>query len=405
MSHATPLARLTADPEEFRERWPAKPQVHRGDPAWARSLLTSEAIDTLIAEYGLDASRITMADGDLIPARHYSAGDAIDPIGLGERLRDGATLLLQSLHTLHPPLVGLCRETVAELGHPVQANAYLTPPRSNGFAHHWDGHSSFLIQTEGSKNWQIFEPIVEDPMTPGSIRSGQLSADFADREPLLEIELHIGDVLWLPRGWIHNGVTADEWSLHVTIGIKQFTSQGLLASLLRAASEEPALRAALPPGTGLDETVLRQAMTQSRRALINWLEGLSDGRLAALVTPGVQRTLGGPARRPVTSVLAGPTLKTVRVVPYAILSVAGSGRLRFGDADVDVLPEVLEEYDRAHRGDGVLDCRRLTERIGAEAAKEAVELLLTYGAVVPIKTCSERDKHMSDDQDNGYLTT
>jgi lysine-specific demethylase/histidyl-hydroxylase NO66 len=383
MSHATPLTRLTAAPEEFRACWPAKPQVHRGDPAWARSLLTSGAIDTLIAEHGLGASRITMADGDLISARHYSAGDAIDPIGLGERLRHGGTLLLQSLHTLHPPLVGFCREVVAELGHPVQANAYLTPPRSNGFAHHWDGHSSFLIQTEGSKHWQIFEPVLEDPITPGSIRSGQLPPDFADHEPLLDVELHAGDVLWLPRGWIHNGVTAGSRSLHVTIGIKQFTFHGLLAPLLRAASEEPSLRPSLPPRAGLDDTVLRQAMTQSRRALINWLEGLSDERLAALVTPGMQRALGGPARRPVTSALAGQTLKTVRVVPHAVLSVAGSRCLRFGDAEADVLPEVFEEYDRARRGDGILDCRRLTERVGAEAAKEAVELLLTYGAVIP----------------------
>jgi hypothetical protein len=386
MSHASPLARLTADPEGFRECWPAKPQVYRADAAWARSLLTSSAIDTLIAEQGLGASRIMMADGAPLPARHYSTGDAIDAIGLGERLRDGGTLLLQGLHTLHAPLVGLCREIVVELGHPVQANAYLTPPRSNGFAHHWDGHSSFLIQTEGSKNWQIFEPVVEDPMTPGSIRSGQLPADFAGHEPLLDVELNAGDVLWLPRGWIHNGVTTDEWSLHVTIGIKQFTPYVLLAPLVQAAVEEPALRAALPPGAGFDETALRLAMSRARRSLVDWLEGLSDERMTALATPGMHRALGGPARRPVTAALAGRSPETVRVVPDAVLPVTGTGCLRFGDAEVDVLPEVFEEYDRARRGDGVLDCRRLAERVGAEAAGAAVELLLTYGAVVPAQT-------------------
>jgi hypothetical protein len=74
------------------------------------------------------------------------------------------------------------------------------------------------------------------------------------------------------------------------------------------------------------------------------------------------------------------------VVPHALLSVTGSGCLRFGDAEVEVLPEVVEEYDRARRDDGVLDCRRLAERVGAEAAGAAVELLLTYGAVVPSET-------------------
>jgi bifunctional lysine-specific demethylase and histidyl-hydroxylase NO66 len=268
----------------------------------------------------------------------------------------------------------------------VQANAYLTPPRSNGFAHHWDGHSSFLIQTEGSKNWQIFEPVVEDPMTPGSIRSGQLPADFAGHEPFLDVELNAGDVLWLPRGWIHNGVTTDEWSLHVTIGIKQFTPYGLLAPLVQAAVEEPALRAALPPGAGFDETALRLAMSRARRSLVDWLEGLSDERMTALATPGLHRALGGPARRPVIAALAGRSPETVRVVPDAVLPVTGTGCLRFGDAEVDVLPEVFEEYDRARRGDGVLDCRRLAERVGAEAAGAAVELLLRYGAVIPVQT-------------------
>jgi Cupin superfamily protein len=275
---------------------------------------------------------------------------------------------------------------VVELGHPVQANAYLTPPRSNGFVHHWDGHSSFLIQTEGSKNWQIFEPVVEDPMTPGSIRSGQLPADFADHEPFLDVELNAGDVLWLPRGWIHNGVTTDDWSLHVTIGIKQFTAYGLLAPLVQAAVEEPALRAALPPRAGLDETALRLAMSRARRSLVDWLEGLSDERMAALATPGVRRALGGPARRPITAALAGRSPETVRVVPYAVLPVTGTGCLRFGDAEVEVLPEVFEEYARARQGDGVLDCRRLAGRIGAEAAGAAVELLLRYGAVIPAQT-------------------
>lgn len=74
------------------------------------------------------------------------------------------------------------------------------------------------------------------------------------------------------------------------------------------------------------------------------------------------------------------------MVPYAVLPVTGSGCLRFGDTEVDVLPEVFGEYGPARRGEGVLDCRRLAERVGAEAAGAAVELLLRYGAVIPTAT-------------------
>ena len=46
----------------------------------------------------------------------------------------GATVVLQGLHRYWPPLTELVRELELALGHPCQANAYLTPPGSQGFA-------------------------------------------------------------------------------------------------------------------------------------------------------------------------------------------------------------------------------------------------------------------------------
>ncbi|MEU6036080.1 cupin domain-containing protein [Actinomadura sp. NPDC047616] len=397
-----PLARLTGRAADFRRSWPGRPAVHRSDAAWARSLLSFDAVDAvdaLVAERALAPSRVAMSAGGFVDARSYTLAGAIDPVGLGDRLREGSTLLIQGLDEEHAPLIAFCRALTAEIGHPVQANAYLTPPRSRGFAHHWDGHSGFLIQTEGAKTWQIFEPAVPDPMTPGSVRTGELPADFGARTPFLEVELRAGDVLWLPRGWIHNGVTAGEWSLHVTVGVRQFTPHWLLGPLLRAASEEPALREALPPRVALDDLALRAAVARSRGALVEWLKAQSDERLAELVAPVLHGTLGGPARRPVRTAMAamrggadGGRPEAVELVPHAVLSVRESGDrvvLRLGDADVELDRVAFGEVELARKGDGRMTLRHLAGRIGPRAAGEVFDRLLRYGVAVPADPPSE----------------
>jgi lysine-specific demethylase/histidyl-hydroxylase NO66 len=55
-------------------------------------------------------------------------------------IHSGATLILQGVHRYHPPLARLCRMLELELGHPCQANAYITPPEAQGLPVHQDPH-------------------------------------------------------------------------------------------------------------------------------------------------------------------------------------------------------------------------------------------------------------------------
>ncbi len=79
-------------------------------------------------------------------------------------LADGATLVLQGLHRTWPPLVGFGSQLADELGHPVQINAYITPPQNRGFAPHYDVHDVFVLQVSGRKRWRLHEPIVRHPL-------------------------------------------------------------------------------------------------------------------------------------------------------------------------------------------------------------------------------------------------
>ncbi|KPC69204.1 hypothetical protein ADL27_54620, partial [Streptomyces sp. NRRL F-6602] len=72
---------------------------------------------------------------------------------------DGATLVLQALHRTWQPVAEFCAGLGTELGHPVQANAYVTPPQNRGFDDHYDVHDVFVLQIEGTKRWLVHRPV------------------------------------------------------------------------------------------------------------------------------------------------------------------------------------------------------------------------------------------------------
>ncbi|KAH8065383.1 histone demethylase [Aureococcus anophagefferens] len=114
----------------------------------------------------------------------------------------------------------LCRCLEDEFGSTVGANSYLTPGgAAQGFAAHWDDVDVFVLQTEGSKTWQIFAPDADDLKLP------RVSSQDFDDEALdalygtlrAEVTLDPGDVLYLPRGFVHRAATGAAPSLHVTL--------------------------------------------------------------------------------------------------------------------------------------------------------------------------------------------
>jgi hypothetical protein len=66
--------------------------------------------------------------------------------------------------------------------------------------------------------------------------------------PLLELQLLPGDLLYLPRGYVHSALTSDSHSTHVTIGITVYTWVELLTEVMNASRNVEGMRRALPPG-------------------------------------------------------------------------------------------------------------------------------------------------------------
>ena len=105
----------------------------------------------------------------------------------------------------------------AELGTLVGVNAYVTPKSSQGLAPHWDDVNVIVIQTKGVKNWDVWA-CQQRPNVP----SGDMDGD-ALGDPTWQIFMRPGDVLYLPRGFIHRAIAEDEDTGHLTLSYGQGT--------------------------------------------------------------------------------------------------------------------------------------------------------------------------------------
>jgi lysine-specific demethylase/histidyl-hydroxylase NO66 len=106
----------------------------------------------------------------------------------------------------------------------VGANCYYTPKGSAGFAPHYDDIDAFMIQTEGQKFWKVWAPPNSEGTWPLESSGNFTLEEMEDREDDLVFSgwLKAGDVLYLPRGFIHCAKTNSKHdSLHVTISVAQ----------------------------------------------------------------------------------------------------------------------------------------------------------------------------------------
>lgn len=218
---------LTGDAQVFLEKtWATRTHLHRADPDDLAGLLSLDDVDHLLTSSGLRTPALRLAkDGTVLPDSAFTcrgASMAGQPLtGLVDARRvlghfeDGASIVLQGLHRYWPPLTRLIAELELELGHPCQANAYLTPPDAQGFAKHSDSHDVFVFQTAGSKQWEIH-------------------GEDGDEDVLLEPGLS----MYLPSGTPHAARAQEAVSLHVTVGVNQLTWRGLTRRALRAIIDE-----------------------------------------------------------------------------------------------------------------------------------------------------------------------
>lgn len=86
---------------------------------------------------------------------------------------------------------------------------------------------------EGKKHWRVYKPLNDDEVLPLK-SSGDLDKYVIDGiKPCVDVVLEAGDLLYMPRGYIHQGNTLDDChSLHLTVSCYQQTTWGDLFKTL-----------------------------------------------------------------------------------------------------------------------------------------------------------------------------
>lgn len=311
------------------EYWGQKPLLSRSAalPRDFCDLLSPDTVDELIAERGVRAPFIRLAkEGHVLSKDSYlgpagfgaEIADQVDSAKVLSRLGSGATVVLQGLHRLWPPLIDFVGHAVDDIGHPVQANAYITPPGNRGFDFHYDVHDVFVLQVSGTKRWIVHEPVHVHPLPSQSWTDHRDQiAERITGEPVIDAELSQGDALYLPRGWVHAAQTLDTTSIHLTIGVEATTAVDIARAVLDQLGAVEEFRAPLPLGInpvdkdGVAATTAK-VIAQIAGHLRDNAEVLSTAAAERLITRHGSRTRA-EAVRPLAMMRAAEQADTMHV--------------------------------------------------------------------------------------------
>ncbi|MFN9810486.1 MAG: cupin domain-containing protein [Deltaproteobacteria bacterium] len=297
------IAPMTKD-QFFSEYWEKKPLiVRREERAYYNDLLSVKKLEHAITSQALPRDMCFIANASRqVDASEYTYPDGIvDPSRLFQQFADGGTIVFNQLHTVLPDLAELCRSLEREISCRFQTNIYLSPNKAQGFPAHYDSHDVFVLQFHGVKHWVIYNTPIELPFKGQPFRRDETPKG----EVTMEFDLRPGDMLYLPRGMMHDAQTREGETAHITLGaLTTSWTELLLEVVAKVALTDVDFRRALPPGfaqTTHDRTEARaymrsllarlvergaldQAMDHFADELVSTRRALLDGQLEQLLS-------------------------------------------------------------------------------------------------------------------------
>ena len=231
------------------EIWGAKHHhVKRRCAGYFDSLLQGpSAVEELLELFRREPSAVRLMRGKNKkgPDTYRLDDGSLDLVRIRDDFADGYTIVLDGVERYVRPIALLCQSIEVELNFPTQVNAYITPPGSQGLVPHYDDHDVLILQIQGSKIWHLYNGA---NVPPHEMRRDDKTV-ASDGLPLpTDLRLEVGDLLYLPRGRVHEAETNSEPSIHLTVGIHAPTVFMLAIGALHSLSfHDDRLNAPLPP--------------------------------------------------------------------------------------------------------------------------------------------------------------
>ncbi|MFB6772707.1 JmjC domain-containing protein [Streptomyces sp. NPDC056337] len=341
--------------------WGKRP-LHAEGVVDISALLTAEDIDRLIDSRTLRVSQLWVCNEgrNLPPSTYMSVGEQArnksvgstadvrrvmslategspDPVKVAQHVANGASLTLNQVDQYIPNLRAMCEQFEAETHIRAGVILFVTPPSAQAFNLHADPHDIIVMQTHGTKQWEIHPTLWEKKNDPNA--------------QVRRLVMKPGDMLYVPEGTPHVVRTNEEGlSIHQTIQFNVPRYDNLAAKVLLRAFEQYCQDS----GIAGPVPVLRDGGQEIAETLAPGFEGfakaLDDIDLAGLVeqhlasvTPR-QRTL---ASGRLTAIAASDkvTAQTLlrRAVPFQVRVQDGATHTIFGQRNFQS-PAHTEKY-------------------------------------------------------------
>ncbi|MFD1373444.1 JmjC domain-containing protein [Actinoplanes sichuanensis] len=268
--------------------WPTTPAVHEVPPGSALpKIANANLLNTYLTTGCAPADEINvLKDGAVRHPRGYTTAGKLDPSKVRMWLERGYSFQMRNLDRWYPPLHAMCRAIQQETGFGCYVTAFLTPGGTQGLDYHWDQAMAIIYQAAGRKTWELWRPAVDQPhhthlasnRTPIGDQIQQWKADGPDET----ITLQAGQILVLPRGWVHNPHAFDEpeQSVHLTFTVRERSGIWIGERLTRAAIASTPLRNVITPSRVIDQEALAEEVQTARNHLIAWLSEVDTKALA-----------------------------------------------------------------------------------------------------------------------------
>jgi hypothetical protein len=161
---------------------------------------------------------------------------------LQEILGSGFSLVIMHVDQAWLPLARLLREIETDLLNPLDTVLFYSPPSVQGAPPHFDPYDNYILQIFGEKKWKIYRPKIILPLN----RQLRSVSDEALGEAV-ELTMRPGDLLYVPRGVIHEASSGAGASMHLTLYNYAYRWRDLLCDVVeRLAEQEVALRRGVP---------------------------------------------------------------------------------------------------------------------------------------------------------------
>lgn len=309
-----------------------------------------------------------------------------DPARLRRLPRSHWTLLVQEVDKHLPAVAALMRPFDFVPRWRLDDVMVSFAPRGGSVGPHVDGYDVFLIQGRGRRRWQV------STRDPGDLRAGLDLRILKRFRPEAEWVLEPGDMLYVPPGVAHHGVSLED-ALTYSVGFRAARRVDVLLRVLARAAdsadrerlyEDADLRPAREPGE-IDEAALRRL-----RAIVRAESGRALSHdFARLMGELLTEPRGAPprprSRRLDPAELARRLRSGARLAPVATSRLAfvraDAGCLLFVDGRTQALPPGLAGLAALVTRGRELGREELAPWLRQGAARELLAGLVGAGAL------------------------